>query len=232
MYKLLITLLIFSSQVYCSDFQKGYYPEWQKKRIDCIIDFYGSSWFKGKKILEVGCGEGNIGYTFSQMGADVTISDGRPEYCIEAKKNYPKIKVICADLDEEWAFDNQYDMIIHMATLYHLANPEKALMDACCHCKHLVLETGYMDSFDDTLVIHRIEEGFDQSINNIGSFFSPSFVERILKKCNLSFWSLQDDRCNCGYWSYDIPQTGSGDCTMSQRRMWFCRACYINNKEN
>lgn len=198
----------------------NYYTEWRNKRIDCIIDFYGADFFKNKKLLEVGCAHGDIGYRFKQLGAEVTVSDGNPNHGPIINAKYPDLHFICADVEAPWQFEDHYDIIIHMGLLYHVRDPESVLKDACKHCDHLVLETDVIDNYDPKNVTFRSEAGFDQGIHGIGSVFSEYFVERCLKESGFNFWMLRGNRCDSYCWIYDFVTRGSNK---TYRRLWFCK---------
>lgn len=57
----------------------GHCHEWRLKRISAIVEYVGADWFRGKRILEIGCGLGDIGAILWAFGADVVFSEGRPE---------------------------------------------------------------------------------------------------------------------------------------------------------
>ena len=57
----------------------GFFNEWRIKRVDKLINIFGLEWFKGKKILEMGCGYGNIGLYLESLGSIVHFSDARKE---------------------------------------------------------------------------------------------------------------------------------------------------------
>lgn len=90
-------------------------------------DHYGAEFFDGKNLLEVGCGYGDIGASFVELGALVTCSDGRASHMKEVRRRHRAVAAVQADLDEPWPFDMRYDVLIHMGVLYHLADPERAM---------------------------------------------------------------------------------------------------------
>lgn len=201
-----------------------HYDEWRSKRIAAIEDYYGSLFFKGKTILEIGCGYGDIGGYFTTLGADVTCSDAVEEYLVECINRYPNVKTIRADLDKEWP-PGSYDIIFHMGVLYHLGDYKKTIKEAAKHCKYLVLETEVLNSSKINHV-NTEEDGYDQAFNKVGSRPSAKAVEKELDTCGFTYERIQDDRCNAGYHCYDWEVDDNDNYQHGLRRFWFCqKAC-------
>ncbi|MFA5248922.1 MAG: methyltransferase domain-containing protein [Candidatus Paceibacterota bacterium] len=81
---------------------------------------------KGEKILEAGCGTGNLALKMKERGADVTGIDN----CQEALGIYlekdPSAKVFLADLKEKLPFpDNYFNKIASNNTLYALSGEKQ-----------------------------------------------------------------------------------------------------------
>jgi len=118
-----------------------YYPSWRRARINAMLDHYGREFFYGKRMLEVGCGDGTIGNFFYLLGCEVVCSDVRPEFLEEVKRRNEEIEVHRVDLNTEWPFEGHFDIILHLGVLYHLENPEFSIRKACDSCDHLVLDS-------------------------------------------------------------------------------------------
>lgn len=207
-----------------SDTFEGHYVEWREKRIAACVDHYGGrDFFRGKTVLELGCGFGHIGAALVEMGADVSFTDGRPEHIAEVRKRYPTAKAGVFDADGPW-FLGRYDVILHQGLLYHLRRWEGSLEDALAHCDHLILESEVCDSDDPLLVRTRGETGYDQSIHETGTHPSPAAVEAVLTKAGASFEMVTDDRCNGGGHRYDWPIRNTNGVENGQRRFWFVRS--------
>jgi SAM-dependent methyltransferase len=201
----------------------NHYVEWRDKRIKAITEHYGVDWFRGKKLLEVGCGYGDIGASFATLGAEVTCSDGRAEHLAVVRQRYPKVRALLADIDGHWPFTEKYDMIIHLGVLYHLKDHEVPLRQACAAAPHLVLETEVCDSDDPYKVIHVVENSnvYDQALHSRGCRPSGANIERILADCGMGFERLDNDSCNAGYHRYDWPVRHTGAYENGLRRLWF-----------
>lgn len=202
---------------------EDHYPEWREKRTAAVRAHYGDGWFAGKTVLEVGCGYAHIGATLAGLGAAVTASDARSGYVAEGQLRHRNIMFWqVADLDgPDWPFDRDYDLVLHLGVLYHLADPERAVRQVCENRGHIALETEVADSSDPHFVRPTVEAGYDQAFNNRGSRPSPALVERVLTEAGRSFSRITDDRCNAGYHRYDWQVRDTGEASNGLRRMWF-----------
>ena len=73
----------------------------------------------GEKILEAGCGTGNLAIKIKERGGDVVGLDNCKEVLEIYKKKDPNAKVVLADLREKLSFpDNYFDKIACNNTLY------------------------------------------------------------------------------------------------------------------
>ncbi|SDA12800.1 Methyltransferase domain-containing protein [Methylobacterium sp. UNC378MF] len=208
----------------------GHYVEWRIKRIAALVEYYGEGWFRGKRILELGCGYGDIGAALWALGADVTLSEGRPEHVEAIRNRLPMLgsnKVVLCNLENGLVFDRDighFDLIIHFGVLYHLNDWQTSLAGCFEICKYLVLETEVCDSDDPHFEI-KIEEnkdGYDQSIVGIGSRPSADMVEQFFKGNNINYHRLRDNRCNSGMHRYDWVVQNKKNWENGLRRMWFC----------
>jgi ubiquinone/menaquinone biosynthesis C-methylase UbiE len=198
-----------------------HYVEWREKRINAIVDHYGLDFLRGKTMLEVGCGYGDIGGFFAAEEVEVTCSDAREEYLIECAERYPDVKTIVADLDKEWP-PGTYDIVLHLGVLYHLADYKQTIRDACRCCTHLVLETEVLNSSELT-TLPLEESGYDQAFNGVGNRPTQAAVEKILDDCGFIYEMVVDDRCNSGFHSYDWEIDESKEWHHGLRRFWFCK---------
>lgn len=85
--------------------------------------------FSGLNILDLGCGPGNSSKIF--LDSDYTGIDINPRYISRARRRYPGMKFIVADLTE-FQLDDKYDVILINSFLHHLNTPdsEKILRQA------------------------------------------------------------------------------------------------------
>jgi SAM-dependent methyltransferase len=201
---------------------EGHYNEWRTRRILAILDQYGHRFFDGKTVLEVGAGFGDIGAVFALLGARVTCLEGRASNVREIRRRYPFLEARQHDLSAGLPGE-QYDVLIHMGVLYHLAEPEPAMRAACRCCRHLILETEVCDSDDPGLVLTAPEHSYiyDQALHGTGCRPSPALLERIMTEEKMGFTRITDARCNSGLHSYDWPVKNEKTYRSGLRRMWF-----------
>lgn len=85
--------------------------------------------FKGKKVLDAGCGGGQLTYWALKFGAKnvvgVDISDEAIKMAKERLKGFANAKIIKGDL-ENLDFENEFDFVYSIGAIHHTVNPEKA----------------------------------------------------------------------------------------------------------
>jgi len=177
----------------------GQYIDYRNKRVEAIKRYFGIDWFKNKQILELGCGFADVSKSFFDLGANITATDARVEHLEEVNKRYPFFKTELGDLDNEWKFENHYDLIINMGLLYHLKNYEKLLINCSKHCDFMFLESIVSDSDDDAFVTYTYEDdGLDQAFNKIGCRPSEKNIEKILSHNNFKINRYFKSELNSG----------------------------------
>lgn len=206
-----------------NNFSDHYIP-WREKRVTEIIRHYGPLWFRGKSILELGCGYGEVGNNFEGLGAIVTYCDARQEHLDVILKHRPHCRVVRADINHEWPFEEKFDLVVHMGVLYHLDNMEFSIKKAIECAEHLVLETEVCDSNDPdvNLSVQENVSGYDQSVTGLGSRPSVAYVERLLEKGGpKKVERLRGKSCDSNFhqYSWDITETKRWEHGL--RSMWF-----------
>ncbi|MCI8285826.1 MAG: class I SAM-dependent methyltransferase [Firmicutes bacterium] len=204
-----------------------HYEYWRAKRITAIVEHFGEGWFKGKKILELGCGYGDIGYVFMSLGAEVIFAEGRAENCDYLRRRFPNNQVYCMNCENEWPFaeDIHFDLVLHMGLLYHLDSIWFVLDKACLCSDYMVLETEVSDSNDENYILKIDEniEGWDQSLIGHGSRPSANYIEKHLESIGWKYERVTDSRCNAHFHIYDWEVENSGTWRDGLRRFWFCK---------
>jgi SAM-dependent methyltransferase len=211
-----------------SIFELGFYRESELTRLMNLFAHVDMEKWRGLKVLEVGAGIGHIGSVFTQLGFDVTSTDGRPEYVERMKAQGKKSFVL--DLDKTGVDQvGDFDIILSFGVLYHLTEPEYFLQSCGRRAKVLLLETAVCDSSEP--VIHRVVEpkgwrGRDQALNEFGCRPSPAWVEQICQ--SVGFVSVRDISNPIANWAkgkfdWELKDTGEwkrGD--VNFRKMWVC----------
>lgn len=86
---------------------------------------------KGKKILEVGCGDGFFTAEFGNVGADAEGSDVASAMIGEAKKRHPHLRWYVAGADNlSFAKNELYDSVVVVLALQNIENLSGALKEA------------------------------------------------------------------------------------------------------
>ena len=105
---------------------------YQEARFKWVLDCLGD--IKGKKILDVGCGDGALTYRIVKKGADVIGIDDSKKGIELAKEIFNKKKVsarfILADVCQMPINDNSIDYVVCSEVIEHLKEPEKMLSEA------------------------------------------------------------------------------------------------------
>lgn len=173
----------------------GDFGLWRRLRVQKLLNHLGEDWFKGKKILEMGCGYGNIGAFFESMGAIVHYSDVREECLSEVLKRNPKAITICMDQESDWSLKDSYDLIIHFGLLLHINYWERDLEKVLDHCSgFLALETA-VNKYNDhseykifgeySSIVHGTSRG-------IGTLTSAPNIEKVFSRKGYT-WKRFDD---------------------------------------
>lgn len=220
-------------------FNDSVYSEWREKRINFLVEHFGEKFFKGKKILELGCGYGHISNYFHGLGAKASCSDVRVGNIEFAQKQFPHLESRVVDINTEWPYkENEFDIIIHFGVLYHLD------CDLLEHFKKLerstkkwlLLETEVVDS-DDPQKCLRVKEKDqrDQSKSGFGVRPSPAMVEKLLSDVGFRSQMQKSSELNCHVGWYDWTPMNDGSWTKKRpgsssasvpkdgvRRFWIC----------
>ena len=116
-----------TAEFYTSFRQLRYQWEWHIPR---LVPFAAQ---KGKKVLEIGCGNGADGVMFAQAGADYTGVD-LTEAAVEATRNHFQVLGLNGTFQIENAenlsfADESFDFIYSYGVLHHTLNPENAFAE-------------------------------------------------------------------------------------------------------
>ena len=109
------------------------YPDGSDKRKDYWRFHLGKhmdfSKLKGKKILDVGCGQGTISKILSDAGAHVYAIDYSKVSVEHVKKTYPKIKTQWGDALNLKFSDNFFDGVVSIGVLHHTTDTYKGFQE-------------------------------------------------------------------------------------------------------
>jgi SAM-dependent methyltransferase/uncharacterized protein YbaR (Trm112 family) len=103
------------------------YPEWENNFWDYMFPRTAES-FRGKRVLDAGCGIGRHAYYAAFYGAEVWAVDISDAVEVAAKNaGGTGVRIIQADLNHLPFREESFDMVYSMGVLHHLPDPEGAL---------------------------------------------------------------------------------------------------------
>lgn len=207
----------------------GHYVAWRQSRMNGLDKWLGHDFWKGKTVLEVGCGFADIGNTLHDRGAIVSCCDASESHIEHVKEKYPHLNSFVYDMDSPFEqvgteHCKRYDVVLHFGVLYHLASTNKHMDDICQYCDWLILETEVNDSDGDYVLIRN--EGtlyYDQAYNGWASRLSAKHVEIALERNGMEYTRYDDSILNARFHIYDWPEQPVGDWVPGHRRFWICQ---------
>ena len=103
------------------------YEQWEKNFRD-YMQPHDPTYFKGKKVLDAGCGNGRFAYYAAKYGAEVWAIDLGPaiEVAQLNTQGAGDVHVIQADLHNPPFAPESFDFIYSLGVLHHLPDPEEA----------------------------------------------------------------------------------------------------------
>ena len=207
-----------------------YHRDWQRARLQFILEKYPAEFWKDKTVLELGSFNGVIGNFFRELGSKVLCIEGREENIIRIKEEFPELEVVQANLDTpDWEFGN-WDVIINFGLFYHLEKFHRENLTNCIkNSKLLFFETVIYDSYDCELY-ERQESGLDQSLSEIGKSPSTRYVENILDQTNTYYTKYSETRLGGGAHYYDWKDENSKIFNQYNRRFWIICPNQLNKE--
>lgn len=88
-----------------------------------------AEWFKGKTVLDAGCGNGRWAYAFSRLGAHVTAVDQSDHGLQNVRRlceSYSGFRHRAVNLLEPLPFDDQFDLVWSYGVLHHTGDTKRA----------------------------------------------------------------------------------------------------------
>jgi SAM-dependent methyltransferase len=177
-------------------FDNALYQAARESRLRNLFRHLEPEWFAGKRILELGCGTGELGAALVDEGAHVVSIDARAEYVEELSRRAPGRQAYAMDL-EHWDPKplGAFDAVFCFGLLYHLSVPERFLA-ACARCApRFYLETVVTDSADPICPLVP-EDGPDDAWSGIGCRPSPAWLNQSLANLGFQVQDISDSEAN------------------------------------
>jgi 2-polyprenyl-3-methyl-5-hydroxy-6-metoxy-1,4-benzoquinol methylase len=112
------------------------YEEWGRSFLS-YMQPHGPDFFRGKKVLDAGCGNGRFAYYAARYGAEVWAIDLGPAVEV-ARQNTEQagvVQVAQADLYQPPFAPESFDFIYSIGVLHHLPDPEAAFQNLLRYLK-------------------------------------------------------------------------------------------------
>lgn len=125
----------------------------------------------GQRILDLGCGTGQLTATIAESGALVIGMDASPSMVAQARQNYPKLKFVLADA-RTFAFDEPFEAVFSNAVLHWIGEPERVIERVAAALKpngRFVLEMGGKGNCE------RILNALESQLRQLGVAFQRPF---------------------------------------------------------
>ena len=112
------------------------YAEWNQSFLD-YMQPHGPEFFRGRKVLDAGCGNGRFAFYAAKYGAEVWAIDLGPAVEV-ARRNTDQageVQVVQADLHRPPFALESFDFIYSIGVLHHLPDPEQAFQNLLRYLK-------------------------------------------------------------------------------------------------
>lgn len=205
------------------------YEQRNHKLAKTIIDYFGYRYFLNKRVLDLGCFNGEMANALARVGARVVAVDARKEHLVAINKKYPHITTIQLDLDDPtdkgWGFgDFQFDVVLSLGVMSHLKDFSLHLERICSAADIVVLETEVLDLVDKTgnMMFNEDKVVVDASFNGVVNVVSTINIQNTLSELGATFKRIDETKLNTKHHKYDWNEKNTGR-NNSCRRMWFIR---------
>lgn len=112
------------------------YGEWKQSFLD-YMQPHGPEFFRGKRVLDAGCGNGRFAYYAAKYGAEVWAIDLGPAVEVTRRNTEQAgiVQVVQADLHQPPFAPESFDFIYSIGVLHHLPDPEAAFQNLLRYLK-------------------------------------------------------------------------------------------------
>jgi 2-polyprenyl-3-methyl-5-hydroxy-6-metoxy-1,4-benzoquinol methylase len=192
-------------------------PEYVPENIIRQLETGALDW----RVLDIGAGDGDVGFFFESLGCRVDMLDNPPTNFNDcrgisayAEATGSSSKLLIRDIDRAFELEDQYDFALALGLLYHLRNPMNLLLTLALHAERLVLSTRVFRFLPDGTNIEkhpvayflRRREANDDPTNYW--ILSPLGLETMLSRCG---WAIK------GHCLQGAPQSNPVDNAADER---------------
>jgi ubiquinone/menaquinone biosynthesis C-methylase UbiE len=166
-----------------------------------ILDFADFPSWRGKKVLEIGCGIGTDAVNFAKTGADYTGVELSLESLNLAKKRFEVFGLNgefildnAEKLDE--VIDRKFDLVYSFGVLHHTPSLENALKSIrkICHDQTVFKFMVYAkNSFKNAMIQSGIDQPEAQSGCPIANVYYPEEIDQILRATGFEAITISQD---------------------------------------
>jgi SAM-dependent methyltransferase len=195
-------------------FDADVYVEARRVRLRNLFAHVSPDSLAGLRVLELGCGTGELGQALVERGAAVVSVDAREAHIAELRRRYPDREAYVTDL-EAWdpTLLGPFGAILCFGLLYHLSDPAHLLAACARAADTLYLETVTLDSSES--ICQPVDEaGDDQAFSGRGCRPSPSWITDVLAREGFSTRDISSAAANWGppapsIFDWSIENSGS-----------------------
>lgn len=136
---------------------------------------------RGEKILDLGCGTGELAHEISKHGATVIGMDLSTQMIDSAKRKYPEINFFVGDA-ESFKLDEQVDAVFSNAALHWMTKPEKVIKcvwDALKPGGRFVAEFGGQGNVETVIkaTSQVLDKDYDIDASKLNPWYFPSIAQ-------------------------------------------------------
>ncbi|MBV9759209.1 MAG: methyltransferase domain-containing protein [Acidobacteriaceae bacterium] len=149
----------------------------------------------GERILDLGCGTGQLTNKIAEAGADVLGLDASPEMIEQARQNFPQLRWQLADA-ANMPFDREFDAVFSNAALHWMLNAAavaRAIARALKNGGRLVAELGGKGNVAQIeSAIHQVASRYQDDVPAKRTYYpSPGEYATVLESCGLELRIIQ-----------------------------------------
>lgn len=112
--------------------------------------------YAGKRILDIGAADGDLGYFFAANGSNVDFLENEATNFNDCQGIVAlgeslglKHQLLLEDVDRGFKLSGEYELALCLGILYHLRNPMLILIELAHHAKTMILSTRVATHFPD-----------------------------------------------------------------------------------